>query len=111
MDFLKGKKTFLAVGVFALLAIATLIANLAVPEWAWTLVAGFGLGFIRSAITDLSGNAGWKTYAAVVATVGLGAAQAFGITLSPDVLTGIFSVLGAFGIVGVRAALAKIPKT
>lgn len=111
LDFLKGRKTFITVGVFAILAILTLLVNVAVPDWAWTIVAALGFGFIRSAITHLSGNSGWKTYVAVVATVGIGGLQAFGLTIPPDILTAIFGALGAFGVVGVRDALSKIPKT
>ena len=110
MDFFKGKKTFLTIGVFAILAIASLIAGLAVPEWAYAILAALGLGFVRSAITDLSKNSGWKTYLAVVATVGISGVQAFGVVLSPEILTTIYGVLAALGVVGVRDALAKIPK-
>lgn len=110
MEFFRGKKTFIAVGVFAILAILTLLVNVAVPGWMFTVLAGLGFGFLRSAITHLSGNSGWKTYVAVVVTVGLGSAQAFGLTIPPDILTAIYGALGTFGIVGVRDALKGIPK-
>ncbi len=110
MEFFRGKKTFIAVGVFVIVAAVSLLFSVAIPEWAWTILAAFGLGFIRSAMTDISGNSGWKTYVAVVAAGGLGTVQAFGLTIPPDVLTGIYAVLGTFGVVGVRDALAKINK-
>ena len=110
MGFFRGKKTFIAVVVFVVMAVVSLLFSVAIPEWAWTILAAFGLGFIRSAMTDLSGNSGWKTYVAVIAAGGLGGVQAFGLTIPPDVLTGIYAVLGTFGVVGVRDALKKIPK-
>lgn len=110
MDFFKGKKTYVVVGIFFILAVVSLIYSVVIPEWGWTILAAFGLGFIRSAMTDISGNSGWKTYAAVIATGGLGGAQAFGLAIPPDVLTAIYGVLTTFGVIGVRDALAKLPK-
>ena len=110
MEFLKGKKTFITLALFAVLAVVSLIAKIEVPEWIFVVLAGLGLGFLRSAVKHLSGNSGCKTYVAVVATVGLGTLQAFGVTIPPDVLTAVYGMLGAFGVVGVRDALAEIPK-
>ena len=110
MEFLKGKKTIIAMAVVAILAVVSLLASVTVPEWAWTILAGLGLAFIRTAITHLSGNSGWKTYVAVVAFVVLGGLQAFGVVLSPEILTAIYGLFTSFGIVGVRKALNEIPK-
>lgn len=109
MNFLKGKKTFLIIGIFAILAVLSLIANLVVPDWAWALLAASGLASIRDSIKHLSGNKGWKTYAAVIATVGMSVFQAITkVEIPPEVLTTIYTILGTFGIVGVRAALKGI---
>ncbi|MCK5347663.1 MAG: hypothetical protein KAR20_29850, partial [Candidatus Heimdallarchaeota archaeon] len=103
MKFLQGKKTYLAIGAFVVLATLMLL-NVAIPDFVWTLIAAAGLGGIRSGIKDISGNKGWKTYAAVIAAAGLGTLQALGVTLPPDLLTGLYSGLGALGVVGVRDA-------
>ena len=111
MEFLKGKKTFITLALFAILAVVSLIVNVEVPDFVYVILAGLGLGFLRSAVTHLSGNSGWKTYVAVVATVTLGILQAIGIVLSPEILGTIYTILGTFGVIGVRDALAEIPKT
>lgn len=110
MDFFKGKKTIITMAVVAILAIVTIIANVTIPDFIWTTLAALGLGFMRASITHLSGNSGWKTYAAVFAFVVLGGLQAFGIVIPPDLLTAIYGLLTSFGIVGVRDALKEIPE-
>ena len=72
------------------------------------ILAGLGLGTLRSAITKLSGNTGWKTYVAVVATVGIGVVQALGIVISPEIMSTIYTLLGTFGVIGVRSALKEV---
>ena len=59
--FLEGKKTFIMIGLFAILAALSLIAGVVVPEWTWAILAALGVGAIRSAVKSLSGNSGWKT--------------------------------------------------
>ncbi len=108
--FLDGKKTFIAIGLFVALAVISLIVGVVVPTWVFTILGALGLGFLRLAVKHLSGNSGWKTYGAVIATAGLGLTQAFGLTLTPEVLTTVYTVLGSLGIVGVRDALSEIPK-
>jgi len=110
MKFLQGKKTFIVIGAFAVLATLMLIANLEIPGFVWTLLAATGLGCLRSGIKDVSGNKGWKTYGAVIATTGLGVLQVLGIEIPPDLLTGLYSGLGALGVVGVRDAVKKITR-
>ena len=110
MKFLQGKKTYFIIGAFVVLSALVLIVNLAIPDYVWTLLAAAGLGAIRSGIKDISGNKGWKTYAAVITATGLGTLQALGITIPPDLLTGLYSGLGALGVVGVRNAVKKITK-
>jgi len=110
MKFLQGKKTYFIIGAFVVLAFLMLIVNLAIPEFVWTLLAATGLGFLRSGIKSISGNKGWKTYAAVIATAVLGVLQALGVAIPPDLLTGLYSGLGALGVVGVRDAVSKITK-
>ena len=111
MEFLKGKKTILTMVAVAILAIVSLVFSVVMPDWAWTILAGLGFGFFRAAITHLSKNTGWKTYVAVASFIALGGLQAFVVTIPPDILTAIYGILGSFGVVGVRDALAEVPKT
>jgi len=105
IKFLQGKKTFIVMGLFAILAVIVLLVNVDVPEGAYAILAALGLGALRSAVTHLSKNKGWKTYAAVIATVGIGVLQLLNIQLPYEV---IFGGLASFGVVGVRDALKDI---
>ena len=62
MNFLKGKKTIIAMCLFAVLAVVSLIPNITIPEGAFAILGALGLGFLRAGVTKLSGNAGWKTF-------------------------------------------------
>uniref|UniRef100_A0A6M3X593 Uncharacterized protein n=1 Tax=viral metagenome TaxID=1070528 RepID=A0A6M3X593_9ZZZZ len=114
MKSLEGKRTFIVIGLFLILAIASLFivgqggASI-VPEWVYTLLGAIGFGFLRSAVTKLSGNKGWKTYAAVGAVVVISLVQAFGVVITPEIFTTIYAICGSFGIVGIRDALADLP--
>jgi len=105
MNFLKGKKTYIIIGLFAVLAVLTLVVNIVVPEAVYAILIALGVGCLRAGIAAISGNKGWKTYVAVVAVVGIAIAQAAGIVLPFEV---IYGVLGALGIVGVRSAVQKL---
>ena len=107
MNFLKGKKTIIAMCLFAVLAVVSLIPNITIPEGAFAILGALGLGFLRAGVTKLSGNAGWKTYVAVVAAIGIGFLQTLSIELPFET---IYTILGSLGIVGVRDALKGIPK-
>ena len=105
MNFLKGKKTIIVMVLFAVLAVVSLLTNIDVPEGVYAILGALGLGFLRAGVTKLSDNAGWKTYVAVVAAIGIGFFQTLGVDLPFEV---IYTVLGSLGIVGVRDALKDI---
>ena len=114
MKFLEGKRTFVVIGLFLVLAIASLFivgpgGVSIVPEWIYALLGAIGFGFLRSAISRLSGNKGWKTYAAVGAVVVISLIQALGVVISPEIFTTIYAIFGSLGIVGIRDALGDLP--
>jgi len=106
MDFLKGKKTYVIAGLFVLMIIIPLVAGFVIPEWVYGILASFGLAAVRAGMQEVSGNKGWRTYAAaaLVGVVSLG--SALGWTWLPvDV---IYSLAGVLGIVGIRKAVGKL---
>lgn len=107
MNFLKGKKTIISMCLFAVLAVISLFPSITIPEGVFAMLGALGFGFLRAGITKLSDNAGWKTYGAVVAAIGIGFLQTLSIEL-PISFEAIYGLLGTFGIVGVRDALKKI---
>ena len=112
IKFLQGKKTFIVVALFVILAVVVLLAKVDMPDGIYAIFAALGLGGLRVGITHLSKNKGWKTYVAVIATAGIGALQLLGIEL-PFGLTFevIYGGLASLGVVGVRDALRSvIPK-
>ncbi len=108
MNFLKGYKTFITFGLFAALAVASLVLKVEVPEGVFAVLAALGFASFRAGVTKISGNSGVKTYAAVLATIGLEGARLFGLNLSPEIVTTIYGVLASLGVVGVRDALKDI---
>lgn len=114
MKFLEGKRTFIMIGLFLILAIASLFivgpgGVSIVPEWVYAILGAFGFGFLRMAISKLSGNKGWKTYAAVGAVVVISLIQALGVAISPEIFATIYAIFGSLGVVGIRDALADLP--
>ena len=108
MEFLKGKKTYIIVGLFVALFVVqsfVLSDGQVVPEWVFGLLSGVGLAAIRAAFQDVSGNKGWKTYLAAFVVAGVSVANGLGLTLPLDAIYGICSVLG---VVGVRDAIKKL---
>lgn len=105
MDFLKGKKTYVLVGLFVVLFILSAVVGLAVPEAVWAILAALGVAAVRSALADISGNNGWKTYVAAVAVVIISLLSELGVALPLEI---VYSVLTALGVVGVRDAINKI---
>jgi len=106
MDWFKGKRTYLVIGAFTILAVLVLIVGVAVPEYVFAVLAALSLGFLRAGIAELSGNKGWRTYTAVGATIGIAICQALNVVLPFEI---IYTVLGALGITGVRKAVSTIP--
>lgn len=104
LDWLKGKKTYIAVVIFAVLAVLVALHN-PIPEFVFALLGAAGLGALRLALADVSGNKGYKTWIAIAAVAGIAIAQALGVALPFDA---IYAVLGALGIAGVRDAVAKL---
>ena len=107
MDFLQGKKTYIVIGLFAVLFVAGLFLpeGQVVPEWIFGILSALGLGAIRLAIQHVSGNTGWKTYAAVITVIGVSLATALGVVLPLEV---IYTVCAALGVVGIRDAISKL---
>ena len=107
MDFLQGKKTYIVVGLFAVLFMVGLFLpeGQVVPEWVFGILSALGLGAIRLGIQHVSGNTGWKTYLAVIAVVGVSLATALGVALPLEI---IYSVCGALGVVGIRDAIGEL---
>ena len=113
MNFLEGKKTFITIGLFLILAIASLFITgpggvSIVPEWVYAFLGALGFGFLRNAVAKLSGNKGWKTYAAVGAVVVISIMQAIGVVITPETFTVIYAIAGSLGIIGIRDALSDL---
>lgn len=104
-DFLQGKKTYIILAAFLVLAVLTMFLSVEVPEEIWPILVALGVGAIRSAMTAISGNKGWKTYLAVVATLVMSVCQYLGIALPFEI---IYTILAALGVVGVRDAVKKL---
>jgi len=105
LTWLKGKKTFFLAGIFLILVLVPVIFKTQIPEWVYGVLGGLGLATLRAAITELTGNSGWRTYAAAGTVVAIAVCQALGLSLPYEV---IYGILGALGIVGVRNAVAKL---
>lgn len=105
IEWLKGKKTYFVAGIFLILVLVPLIFTVAIPEWVFGILGGIGLATFRAAISEISGNPGWKTYAAAVCVAVISVCSALGVALPYDV---IYGILAALGIVGVRSAVEKI---
>ena len=104
IEWLKGKKTFIIAILF--LVFALLIAfQIAVPEFVYAILAAIGLSTFRLAIAEISGNTGWKTFAAAGIVFVIAILNALGIVLPYDV---IYGICAALGIVGVRSAVSKL---
>jgi len=95
-------KTFYVALVFLALVIVPVVTGVVIPEWAFGILGAVGLGTLRAGVTKISGNTGWKTYAAAVAVALVSVASALGVQLPLDI---IYGILGSFGIVGVRDAI------
>ena len=111
MDFLKGYKTYIVIGLFVALFVVGLLLpeGQIIPAWAWGILSALGLGAIRAAIQHLSGNAGWKTYAAALVVLGVSVLNLFGVVLPLEI---IYTVCGALGLLGVRDAIGELrPQT
>jgi len=104
IEWLKGKKTFIVAGIFLVLVVLFAV-GIVVPEWVFGVLGGLGLATFRAAISEISGNAGWKTYVAAVCVVAISVCNALGLALPFDV---IYGILAALGIVGVRDAVSKL---
>jgi len=105
MGALQGKRTYIVVALFLAAVIVPIVARVPIPVWVYGILEALGLAAIRAAVAAVSGNQGWKTYAAagVVALVSI--ANAVGLALPLDL---ILSVVGALGIAGVRDAVNKL---
>jgi hypothetical protein len=107
MEFLKGKRTYIVIAAFVVLAILT-FSGVFIPEWIYGALTALGLGFIRAGIQAVSGNKGWKTYAAAgaVGLISLGDALNIGFIVQNAEL--IYTLCTAFGVIGVRDAVKKL---
>ena len=107
MDFLQGKKTYIVIGLFAVLFMVGLFLpeGQVVPEWVFGILSAMGLGAIRLAIQHVSGNTRWKTYLAIITVIGVSLATALGAVLPLEV---IYTVCAALGVVGIRDAISEL---
>lgn len=105
MEFLKGKKTYIAAALFLVAVLVPTIWGVVIPEWVYGVLGAIGLGSIRFALADVSGNQGWKTYLAAVAVAVISVLNGLGVAIP---LETIYGVLGVFGVAGIRDAVKKL---
>lgn len=101
----KGKKTYVVAGLLLLAVLVPVLFKVQVPEQVYAILAALGLGAVRLALADVSGNQGWKSYVAVGVVVVVAVLDALGVSLPLDLIYGFAGVLG---LVGVRDAVTKI---
>lgn len=53
VEFLQGKKTYIVVAAMIGLGVAEGFGWIQVPEWAWGIAAGLGLGFLRMGVNSI----------------------------------------------------------
>jgi len=102
-----GKKTYILAGLFLVAVLVPVIFTVMIPEWIYGILGALGLGALRLAIADISGNQGWKTYLAAVAVAVISILTALGVALPFDIEL-VYGVLGALGVAGVRDAVTKL---
>ncbi len=54
LEFLKGKKTFLIAITTVVLGALQGLDIFVLPEWAWPVIAGFGLTFLRVGVNKVA---------------------------------------------------------
>ena len=113
MEFLQGKKTYIVVGLFVIAGLvfalnAAGVIDLDIPETVWAVIAALGFGAVRSALRAIQPNHGWKTYAAVLATVFISAVDMLGLNIPLEVISLIYTVTGSLGVIGIRDAVNKL---
>ena len=106
MDFFKGKKTYIIVAVFVLAMIIPAATGFVVPDYVYGILAALGLGAVRLGMQAISGNKGWKTYAAALIVGLVSLANAVGWTWLPMEM--VYSLAAALGVVGIRDAVEKL---
>jgi len=107
ISFFKKNSHYIIAVLFAVLGVLYLGVHIAMPTWLFPLLGAFGLGAFRLAITDISGNKGWKAYTASVLTAVLAVLQAEHVDIPYST---VYAVLGALGFVGVSHAVDKLVK-
>jgi len=107
-EFLNGKKAYLIALLFAVLVLIPVLTGEIVPEKVFAVAGAIGFGFIRLAIQKLSGNKGWRSYAAVVVVVGITVSTSVGLVISPQILEMIYGGSVVLGIVGARKAVGDL---
>ena len=100
---LKSRTFWIVIGFVALVIVQG--AGVVLPEFVMPVLAALGLGFYRASIAAVSGNKGWKTYASALVIGALGVLQQFNIVFPYEI---VYTITGAFGIVGVRDAHEKL---
>ena len=106
MEFLKGKKTYIIVALFAIAVIIPAATDFVIPEWVFGILGALGLGAVRLGIQSVSGNTGWRTYLAAIVVGFVAIADAVGWTWIPVEM--IYTLAGALGLVGIRKAVADL---
>ena len=108
MDWLKGKRTYIIVGLFVLLSVLMQGLAVGIPQWVFGFLEALGLVTIRLAIQAISGNAGWRTYVAALVVGVIALADALGLAWLAPYYDMIYTVLGGLGIMGVRKAVETL---
>lgn len=106
---LKGYRTQILIALFAALCVAVYQFHVTIPDAAFTLLSAMGFATARLAVTAVSGLKGWKVWATVSVLSVLGILQAFNVPL-PVPYDQIVTYLDLFGLFGIKAAWAHIPR-
>ena len=101
-------KTSIIAIIFLGVFIFTKITGAEVKPWLFGIFSSLGLAAYRLALQKVSGNKGWRSYAAAVIVFGVSFLTAIGVVLPPGIIEIIYSIGGVLGIVGLRGAAADL---
>lgn len=110
MNFFKRYAAYFIAATFGVAAILAFVVKVDVPIFAWDILIALGLGTVRLAIQDVSGNVGWKSYAAAGIVFVVGLLKAMGLVIPEMAMDLIYSAAGILGLSGIKAAIAKLKR-
>ena len=102
MNFLKGKRTYIVAVLFIVGVLVPIIFGISIPDAAYGIASALGMITLRAGIAAVSGNHGWRTYAAAIAVFLITILNAIGVNFPVDI---VYTLAGAFGIIGIRKAV------